>query len=428
MLDINYIRENTDLVIEAARNKQVEVDIDELLKFDDMRKEGQAKMDEVARQRKQTAGQGKPSEEEIVRGRELKKELKRLEADQKKVETRRRELLEAVPNIPSEDTPVGANEDGNEILRKAGELPEFDFDPKEHWELGEALGVIDTRQAAEVSGSRFAYIKGNLAMMQFALLQLAMKTLTDEVKLTEIADRAGLKISTKPFVPVIPPVLIRPEVMRKMGRLEPKEERYHIDNDDLYLVGSAEHSLGPMHMNEVLADDQMPIRYAGYSTSFRREAGSYGQDVKGILRVHQFDKIEIESFTRAENSLDEQNFIVAIQEYLMGELKLPYQVVLKCTGDMGAPNARAVDIETWLPGQGKYRETHSADLMTDYQARRLKTKIKRGGKTEFAHMNDATVFAMGRTLIAIMENYQQADGSIAVPEALREYTAFETVG
>jgi len=213
-----------------------------------------------------------------------------------------------------------------------------------------------------------------------------------------------------------------------MARLEPREERYHIESDDLCLIGSAEHTMGPMHMDETIAEKRLPLRYVGYSASFRREAGSYGKDVKGILRVHQFDKLEIESFSSPESSVTEQDFIVAIQEYLMQQLGIPYRVVIVATGDMGDPDARQIDIEAWLPGQNKYRETHTSDLMTDYQARRLQTRVKRGdGKTDLVHMNDATVFAMGRTLIAIMENYQREDGSITVPEALKKFVPFEVI-
>jgi seryl-tRNA synthetase len=207
-----------------------------------------------------------------------------------------------------------------------------------------------------------------------------------------------------------------------MARLEPREDRYYIEADDVFLAGSAEHTIGPMHMDEVLPGEDLPIRYLGYSSSFRREAGSYGKDTKGILRQHQFDKMEMESFTKPEDSLREQDFLVAIQEYMLKKLNLPHQVVLVCTGDMGMPDYRQMDIETWMPGQNVYRETHSADLMTSFQPRRLNTRYKNtDGKTEFVHMNDATLFAMGRMLIAIIENYQQEDGTVVVPEVLRKY-------
>ncbi|MDD5590278.1 MAG: serine--tRNA ligase, partial [Candidatus Portnoybacteria bacterium] len=262
----------------------------------------------------------------------------------------------------------------------------------------------------------------------FALIQYAYSVLTDEKILKEIIDSAKLEIEPKTFIPIIPPVFIKPEPFSGMARLEPKEERYYIPSDDLFLIGSAEHTLGAMHMEETFAEGDLPARYAGFSTAFRREAGSYGKDTKGILRVHQFDKLELESFSLPEKSKAEQDFIVAIQEYLMKSLDIPYRVVMICTGDMGAPDARQIDIEAWLPGQNQYRETHTSDSNTDYQSRRLNIRVKRtGGDVDFVHMNDATVFAVGRTLIAILENYQQKDGSVLIPEVLQKYAGFEKI-
>jgi seryl-tRNA synthetase len=216
--------------------------------------------------------------------------------------------------------------------------------------------------------------------------------------------------------------MIRPNPFLKMGRLFPKEDRYYIPSDDLYLIGSAEHTLGTMHMDHTFTEADLPVRYVGYSPAFRREAGTYGKDTRGILRVHQFEKLEVESFCLPENSLKEQELFVAIQEHILQALKLPYEVMMICTGDMGKPDYRQIDINTWMPGQNSYRETHTADLMTSFQARRLNTKVKRAdGKVDIVHMNDATVAAMGRLLIAIIENYQQADGSVKIPEVLRPY-------
>jgi len=430
MLDIAFIRENADAVKQAARSKNVEVDVDGLLQLDAERRELQQQIDTVAGERRALAKgtDGKPPAATVARGKKLKEDLQALERQQERVTEKYRALLEQVPNIPSEDTPIGADETANVVRKTVGTPTVFDFAAREHWELGADLGVLDTERAAEIAGSRFAYLKGKLVQLQFALIQLALSVVTDEEKLAQIAAEAELDVSTKPFEPIIPPVMIRPAVMQEMGRLEPREDRYHIPSDDLYLVGSAEHTLGPLHRGETLTGDDLPRRYVGYSTSFRREAGSYGKDVRGILRVHQFDKLEIESFTLPEHSTAEQDFIVAIQEHLLQRLELPYQVVQVSTGDMGGPDARQVDIETWLPGQGQYRETHTSDLMTDYQARRLKTKVKRAdGTSEYAHMNDATVFAIGRMLIAIMENYQQEDGSIMVPKVLQDYVPFERI-
>ncbi|HEA84447.1 MAG TPA: serine--tRNA ligase, partial [Candidatus Wildermuthbacteria bacterium] len=291
-------------------------------------------------------------------------------------------------------------------------------------EIGEELDIIDTKKASEVSGARFAYLKGGAALLEFALIHYAFEVLTSERIIKKIANSVKKGYSSTPFIPVVPPVMIRPEVFSKMARLseDDKDERYYLKQDDLYLVGSAEHTLGPLHMKETLDEKELPKRYVGFSTSFRREAGSYGKDTKGILRVHQFDKLEIESFTTGENSLLEQEFIVALQEYLMQSLKLPYQVVLIATGDMSKPDARQIDIETWMPGQNMYRETHTADLMTDYQARRLNIRVRfKDGTKQFVHMNDATIFAIGRMLIAILENYQKKDGSVKIPVVLQKY-------
>jgi seryl-tRNA synthetase len=216
--------------------------------------------------------------------------------------------------------------------------------------------------------------------------------------------------------------MIKTDVYEKMARLEPRSERYEIASDDSWLIGSAEHTMGPMHMDQTIDYSHLPIRYVGMSVALRREAGSYGKDTKGIFRLHQFDKIEMESFSDPEQGLNEHMLMVAIQEYLMKSLRIPYQVILKCTGDMGTPNARAVDINAWLPGQNRYRETHTADYMSDYQSRRLGTKVRSSDKiSKFVHMNDATVFAIGRTIIAIIENYQTKNSTIRVPDVLVEH-------
>jgi seryl-tRNA synthetase len=295
--------------------------------------------------------------------------------------------------------------------------------------LGELHGWIDKERAAKIAGSRFAYVKGGLVQLHFALIQFAMDVLTNEATLEEIAERAGLKgkVSTKPFVPVLPPAMVRTEVYEATGRLNKEEVTYKLEGDDLWLQASAEHSMAPMYMNEIVPESELPLRFVGYATSFRREAGTYGKDMEGIFRLHQFDKLEMESFSTPETSLNEHLFMIAVQEYLMSELELPYQVILKCTADIGKPNARGVDINTWLPGQDKYRETHTADYMTDYQARRLQTRVRRtSGEVELVHTNDATALSQ-RPLIAILENYQQADGSVRVPKVLVKYFGREVL-
>lgn len=427
MLDIHFIRDHAKEMKANAQRRKATVDIDRVLLLDEQLHAATQSLDTLRAERNAVAAQSpKVSAEErsalISHGQKLKKQIAEHEHGMEALQREFTQLMQNVPNVTHADVPDGPDESSNVVLRTSGQPRDFSFTPRAHWELGKTLGVIDSERAAEVSGARFTYLKGGVALLEFALVQHVFATLTNETVLKSIAEKASLSVSTKPFVPVVPPVMIRPEVMQKMGRLEPREERYHIPSDDLYLVGSAEHTMGPMHMNDILKEEQLPLRYVGFSSAFRREAGSYGKDTKGILRVHQFDKLEMETFALSENSEAEQDFIIGIQEHLMQSLKLPYRVVILCTGDMSAPDARQVDIETWMPGQGTYRETHTSDLMTDYQARRLHIRVKRStGKAEFVHMNDATAFAIGRTIIAIMENYQQEDGSIRVPEVLQPY-------
>jgi seryl-tRNA synthetase len=433
MLDIHFIRENTDLVKDAAKKKNVEVDIDLLLQLDDERKAIRQAIDN-----KRAEQNRKSSEIQRASGLErqqLIEGMQHLKRGMEEEEARYQELLEkwtkhllAIPNVPSPDTPVGADESGNVVVRSWGEPATFAYSPKAHWDLGKDLGIIDTEKAGEISGARFSYLKGDLALMQFGLIQVALKVLTSREEIEKIIKRASLDISVTPFIPVIPPVFMRSDVMGRMARLHPIEERYFFEKDDLVLVGSAEHTLGPLHMNEIIEEGKLPIRYVGYSTAFRREAGAAGKDTRGILRQHQFDKLELESFTNPADGYKEQELFVAIQEHLMQLLKLPYQVVAICTGDMGKPDHRQFDIETWMPGQGVYRETQTADYMGGYQARRLNTRVRTSnGDLTHVHMNDATAFAIGRTLIAIMENYQQEDGTIRVPEVLVPYVGKDTI-
>lgn len=425
MLDIQFIRENAELVQEKSKQKGYETDIAQLLGFDTKRRELQAQVEALRQKRNELADATKgqrPSDEQVAEGRALKERLGVLEHQFNAIEQEFTTLLKTVPNMPHDDVPVGASEDENVVSKEYGDRKEFGFQPKNHWELAEARMLIDKERATKVAGSRFAYIKGDLVRLQFALVQFVMDVLGDEDVLRTIAADAGLDVSTKPFTPVLPPLMIRTEPYEAMDRLEPRDDRYKIEGEELWLQGSAEHVLGSMHAGELFEEKDLPIRYLGYATSFRKEAGTYGKDMEGIIRMHQFDKLEMESFTAKENGLNEHLFMVAIQESLLQRLGLPYQVMTKCSADIGKPNARGVDMNTWLPGQGQYRETHTADYMTDYQARRLKTRVRRAdGSTELVHTNDATAFALGRIMVAIIENYQTEEGSIRVPEALKPY-------
>jgi len=428
MLDIKYIRENVKAVKKAVKNKNSEADIDRLLELDEQRRKLIGAV-ESKRAEQNAVGEKIAAEKDadakakaIEQMRALKEELKVSEQEMDQVLEEYGAILDKVPNVPFDDVPVGKDESDNKVARKVGKPTKFDFEPKDHVELGEALDIIDSKTAADVSGSRFTYLKGDLVLLQNAAYQFVLSVLTDQDVLKGIIEESDLDVSDAPFVPVVPPVMMRSEVMARMARLEPREERYHIPSDDMYLIGSAEHTLGPLHMDQILRENDLPLRYVAFTPAFRREAGSYGKDIRGILRLHQFDKIEMESFTLPEHSRAEQDFIVAIQEHILQALQIPYRVVDICTGDMGTPDARQIDMECWMPGQEAYRETHTSDLMTDYQARRLNTRVRRNdGETEFVHMNDATALAMGRALIAIMENNQREDGSIGVPEVLRPY-------
>jgi len=424
MLDIQFIRDNPELVAEKSQQKGYKVDIKQLLELDTERRTRLTQIDELRARRNAQAAElknGKPSDEQIANGKRLKEELAQREADLTTIESNYHSLLKAVPNMPLDDVPVGASEDENVMAKEVGNKPQFDFEPQTHWELAEAKGWIDKERAAKVTGARFAYLKGDLVKLHFALMNFALMVLTDEAVLQKIADEAGIKISPKPFTPVMPPLMIKTDMYDAMDRLEPRDDRYKIEGEELWLQGSAEHVLGSMHANEILDEAELPIRYVGYATSFRKEAGTYGKDLEGIIRMHQFEKLEMESLTSAENSLNEHLFHIAIQEYLLQQLGLPYQVIQKCTADIGKPNARGIDIDTWMPGQGKYRETHTADYMTDYQARRLKTRVRRrGSETELAHTNDATAFSQ-RPLIAILENNQTNEGNVNVPEVLQPF-------
>lgn len=425
MLDIQFIRENAALVEEKAAQKGYPVNVAELLKVDEERRTTLLSAEALRARRNENAQKmkgGKPDSAQVEQGKLIKTELAQVEEQLAGLEKRFQELMLAVPNVPLSDVPVGTTEDENVVDKEIGEPTQFDFVPKHHWQLAEPRGLIDKERAAKISGSRFAYIKGDLVRLEFAIVQYVMQTLGDEQILEELIQKNGLNITAKPFVPVLPPALLRTEPYVASARLNAEEVTYKIEQDDLWVNASAEHTLCNMYWNEVLPEEMLPVRYIGFLTSFRREAGTYGKDAEGIFRMHQFDKLEMEVFSTPETGLEEHKLLIAIQEYLMQQLRLPYQLLLKCTADIGKPNARGVDINCWFPGQGKYRETHTADYMTDYQARRLKTRVKRsGGENEFVHTNDATAFALGRIMAAIMENFQTEDGHMIIPEVLRPF-------
>lgn len=426
MLESNFIRENVDVVKAAVRAKGKDVDVDAFVALDEKRRALQKEVDDLRAtqniaSKKMTAIEGENRKVLIEEMQTVKVQLKERSTQLQLVIKQWKQLLHAIPNITDPAMPIGKDESDNVVVRTWGQKPIFDFAPKEHWELGTALGVLDTEKAAEVSGARFWYLKGDLVLLQFALHQFAFATLGNENIIAEVAQKVGLTdISTKPFVPMVPPVMIREEVHHAIHRVF-GDQTYGIKDENLNLVASAEHTMAPYHMNETLDVADLPKRYIGYSTAFRREAGTYGKDTKGFFRGHQFDKSEIVSFTTVENGADEQTLILGLQEYMVQALGVPYRVMQVCTGDTGAPDYQQFDIECWLSGQNAYRETHTSDYMTDYQMRGVNARYTGvDGKRKLLHTNDATAFA-GRMLIAILENYQQADGSVVVPEVLRSY-------
>lgn len=401
MIDIKFIRENSEKVQKGAESKNVSIDIHSLLETDTKLRELNSQIQELYAQRNAAA-----KERDIEKGKEIKKQLDGLESSQKELDEKLKTLLASIPNLPNDDVKVGKNDTENDVIKTVGEVPSFSFKPLDHVALGEMLDIIDIERAAKVSGARFAYLKNEGALLEFALIQFAMDTLIN-----------------KGFSPIIPPTIISKETMKGLGYMENggEEDMFHILDEDKVLVGTAEQSIVPMHKDEVLEIKKLPIRYVGYSSSFRREAGSYGKDTKGILRVHQFDKVEMVSFVQNGKDDEEHDFLLSIEEELFQTLGIPYQVIKMCTGDLGFPAARKYDIEAWIPTQEKYREVTSTSTTTDFQARRLNIKYREGEEKNYVNILNGTAFAIGRTLIAILENYQQEDGSVVIPEVLRKY-------
>lgn len=437
MLDPRYIRENTDEVREGVMRKGHDPKrVDDFLAADESWRHAVSKLEALKKDQNELSrrlASGR-TEEDLAKAGVLKNQISELGKKETELSEKRAELLRLIPNVPASYVPVGKDEGGNITLREVGKRPDFKFGAKDYLSLGEALGVIDMERGAKVSGSRFGYLKGGLARLEFALVSYAMDFVANQGNLKKIIKEKKLPVSSREFIPVVPPVLVKPEAMRAMGYVERGgEEIYQIEKDGYYLVGTSEQSVGPMHMNEIFDEEDLPLRYASFSTCFRREAGSYGKDTKGILRVHQFDKLELFSLSVPEMSRAEHEFFLGIEEALMQGLGLPYRVLSICTGDLGDPAAAKYDIEAWMPGQnggkGEYRETHSTSNTTDFQARRLGIKVRRKkeGSTETLHLLNGTAFAIGRMLIAIIENNQTKDGTVNVPKVLRLYAGISEI-
>ncbi|MGH2589501.1 MAG: serine--tRNA ligase [Actinomycetota bacterium] len=411
MLDIRAIREDPEPFRRGLARRNLAEAVDDLLAADERRRTLTSRVEELRAEQNRASkkiggAQGDEKAKLIAAMGSVSAEIKELEPQLAEAEATLADLLARVPNVPHESAPDGFTEDDAVEVRRHGEPPAFDFEPRDHVALGELLGVLDTERGARTSGSRFVYLLGDIVHVQFALVRHALDILVE-----------------KGFTPVIPPVLVREEAMYGTGFLPTDEVNIYVTTEDqLYLVGTSEVPLAAFHMGEILDDAALPIRYAGYSTCFRREAGSYGKDLGGMFRVHQFDKVEMFSFTAAESSRDEHEFMVGVEEEIVGNLGLPYRVVNVAAGDLGGAAAKKFDIEVWLPGQQRYRELTSCSNCTDYQARRMQTRVRRGaGEIEVLHTLNGTATAVSRTLIAIMENNQEADGSVPLPKALHAY-------
>jgi seryl-tRNA synthetase len=420
MLDIKFIRQNPEKVKEGCAKKQVKVNIGQLLEIDKRRRETILALEDIRAKKNKASEEISRTKNErekkkiILEMQELDRNNDRLRRELYKLDEEFNALMLAFPNLPLDDIPVGKDESANVVLKEVGKKTKFDFKPKDYMEIAETLDLIDVKRAAKISGTRFGFLKKEAALFEFALINLAFDTL----------NKQG-------FLPIIPPVMLKSEMAKGMGYPEQFDgkEAYRTKEDNLFLVGTSEQSMGTMHAGEIFDEKDLPRRYVGFSTCFRREAGSYGKDTKGIFRVHQFDKVEMFSFSKPEESKKEHQFFLKIEEKLMQALKIPYRVVQMCTGDLGFPTASKYDIEAWLPSEGRYRETHSTSNCTDFQARRLNIRYrKKDNKLDFVHTVNGTAFAIGRTLIAIIENYQQKAGTIKVPEVLQKYINFKVIG
>ena len=410
MLDLTAIRDDPDMFRSGLSRRGAGDRVDELLRVDEERRKLTTRVEELrAEQNRASKAIGAASPDErpqlIAEVAKVADELKELEPRLQEVSEQVDEILAELPNLAEPDVPTGESDEDNVEIKRVGEPPAFDFPVRDHVELGELHGTIDLERAARTSGSRFVYLLGPLVYVEWALVRFALDTL------------AG-----KGFTPVIPPVLVREEALFGTGFLPTGAEQiYATRDDDLYLVGTSEVPLAALHQEEILDAGTLPLRYAGYSTCFRREAGTYGKDTRGMFRVHQFDKVEMFSFTQPKDSRADHDLLVSIEEEIVQGLGIPYRLVNVCTGELGAPAAKKIDLEAWLPGQGKYRELTSCSNCTDYQARRLAARFRADRGTEPMHTLNGTAVAVGRTIIAILENRQQADGSVPLPQVLHPY-------
>ncbi|MGB9710370.1 MAG: serine--tRNA ligase [Thermodesulfovibrio sp.] len=423
MLDVKFVRENPDKVKEALQKRGYEIDFDRFLALEEQRLKLLREIEnkrairnsvsqEIAKLKKSKTD-NHAVENLIHEMRQLGEEIATVENKLRQVEEDVQNFLLYIPNIPHHTVPIGKDETENVEIRKWGSPPQFDFEPLNHWDIGEILGIIDFERAGKIAGSRFAVMKGLGAKLERALINFML----------------DLHIS-KGYIEIFPPLLVNKDSMTGTGQL-PKfeEDLFKITEPEFYLIPTAEVPVTNLHREEILSEDDLPIYYVSYTPCFRREAGSHGKDVRGLIRQHQFNKVELVKFVKPEDSYDELESLTLDAEEVLQKLGLPYRVVALCTGDLGFAAAKTYDIEVWLPGQRRYREISSCSNFEDFQARRANIRFRRRGKkgTEFVHTLNGSGLAIGRTVVAILENYQQKDGSVLVPEALKPYMGVDVI-
>jgi seryl-tRNA synthetase len=421
MLDLKLIRSDPERVKAALARRGAADEVDELLALDARRREllpeiegAQAERKTLSKRIGEAKQRGGEAAEETAQVQALKEKIESGKEELAGIETDLERVAAALPNLPDPDAPEGMSEEDAVVLREVGARPSFDFEPRDHLEIGTELGLIEMEAAAQLSGSRFAYLKGDLVLLELALIRFAIDLVRGEG-----------------HEPVVPPVLVREEALYGSGFLPgDRDQIYEIPKDDLFLVGTSEVSLAALHADQILDAAQLPLRYAGFSTCFRREAGAAGRDTRGIFRVHQFDKVEMFSFVEPSESAAEHERLLAIEERILAELEIPYRVVNVAAGDLGAPAAKKYDCEAWIPSQGRYRELTSCSNTTDYQARRLACRFRAadGESPQVVHTLNGTAVAVGRTMIALIENRQDRDGGFTLPKTLHPYGAPEKIG
>jgi seryl-tRNA synthetase len=419
MLDLRFVREHPDAVISGLSRRGIRLDLADFLVLDAKRRSAQQEIETLRRKRNEVSEEigrlkkaGQSANDQVVEMRSVGDTIASLENGIRETEEAQRNMLLTIPNLPHATVPDGKDENDNIELRRwspqAGEPPKFSFDPKPHWDLAEYLDIIDFDRAAKITGARFALYKGMGARLERALINFMLDLHTTE----------------HGYLETLPPFMVNRESMTATGQL-PKfeEELFKVENGTYFLIPTAEVPVTNIHRDEILPEENLPVFYTAYTPCFRREAGSYGKDTRGLIRQHQFNKVELVKFARPDNSYEELESLTRNAEEVLKRLGLAYRVIVLCTGDMGFSSAKTYDIEVWLPGQNKYREISSCSNFEDFQARRgnIRYKVKGGKKTELVHTLNGSGLAVGRTVVAILENYQQADGSVVIPEALRPY-------